>query len=53
MMAEDCCSFSFYFHLRCSAYDSCRDESMLSLQAKCDQLEENNTSLILEVWHDA
>jgi hypothetical protein len=34
-----------------SAYDSCRDESMLSLHEKCSQLEDHNTCLILEVWN--
>lgn len=32
-----------------SAYESCKDESMISLYEKCNRLEAQNSSLILEV----
>ncbi|XP_028403053.1 trafficking kinesin-binding protein 2-like isoform X2 [Dendronephthya gigantea] len=45
---EDLSDVEDYSPADSSAYDSCRDESMLSLQERCDQLEDNNASLILE-----
>lgn len=45
------CKICSFVHLSFaySVYESCKDESMLSLQEKCSQLEDDNTSLILEV----